>query len=171
MAAGSTYTPIATYTATGSQSAIDFTSIPSTYTDLVLVCNLSYASLGGNTGYVVTRVGNGSLDTSTNYSYTDLTGNGSSASSGITTNSPYINAFTAVTGTNQAQIIYQFQNYSNSSFYKTIMLRTNQANVDTRAVVSLWRSTSAINTIRVYDVSGYNFSSSSMFTLYGIAAA
>ena len=171
MAAGSTYTPIATYTATGSQSAIDFTSIPSTYTDLVLVCNISYASLGGNTGYVVNRVGNGSLDTGNNYSWTTLVGNGSAASSGQTTNAPYINPFTAVTGTNQVQIIYQFQNYSNATTYKTLFIRTTQPALNTQAIVSMWRSTSAINTIRVYDFSGYNFSSTSIFTLYGIAAA
>jgi hypothetical protein len=40
MAAGATYTPIATYTVSGSSTlTYTFSSIPSTYTDLVLVVN------------------------------------------------------------------------------------------------------------------------------------
>ena len=39
MAAGSTYTPIATTTGTGSSGTITFTSIPSTYTDLRIILN------------------------------------------------------------------------------------------------------------------------------------
>jgi hypothetical protein len=44
-------------------------------------------------------------------------------------------------------------------------------NANVNAVVGLWRSTSAINTIKIYDASSYNFSSNSTFTLYGIASA
>ena len=39
MAAGNTYTPIATTTLSSSQNDITFSSIPSTYTDLVIVFN------------------------------------------------------------------------------------------------------------------------------------
>jgi hypothetical protein len=170
MAAGSTYTPIATYTASGSVSQITFSSISGSYTDLYLVCDVAYASLGANTGYVVIQVGNGSVDTGSNYSYTYLQGNGSAASSGRGASAPYFNVFTAVTGSTRAMINTSLQNYSNTTTYKTALTRTNES-ADTTASVGLWRSTSAINTIKVYDVSGYNFSSNSTFTLYGIAAA
>lgn len=167
----STYTPIATTTGTGSSGTITFSSIPSTYTDLVLVCDIAYASLGGNTGYVNARVGNGSLDTGNNYSYTYIQGNGSSATSGRLANTNTINGLSSVTSTNRVNLVMNFQNYSNTSTYKTVIHRVNDANYATAAVVNLWRSTSAINTISVFDYSGYSFATTATFTLYGIKAA
>ena len=171
MPAGSTYTPIATTTASGSVSQVTFSSISGSYTDLYLVCNVAYASLGANTGYVVMQVGNGSVDTGSNYSYTYVRGDGSAASSGRSSNATYVNVFTNVTGSNRVIINTSFQNYSNTTTNKSILSRTNDASYDTSASIALWRSTSAINTIKVYDVLGYNFSSNSTFTLYGIASA
>ena len=46
MAAGSTYTPIAT-TTLGSAGTITFSSIPSTYTDLVIVLNGNGSRVAG----------------------------------------------------------------------------------------------------------------------------
>ena len=75
MAAGSTYTPIATTTLGSAATSYTFTSIPSTYTDLVLVGNLSSSS---NTNISI-RIYS---DSGTNYSNTYLTGvNGTGASS------------------------------------------------------------------------------------------
>jgi hypothetical protein len=171
MAAGSTYTPIATTTTSGSVSQVTFSSISGSYTDLYLVCDIAYASLGANTGYVVYQVGNGSIDTNTVYSYTWLKGNGSAASSSRGSGAPYIDGLTEVTGTNRVQFKVNFQNYSNTTTFKTFLNRVDDASKSTEAVVGLWRSTAAINTIKVSDASGYNFSSNSTFTLYGIAAA
>ena len=70
----STYTAIATQTASGSTTALTFSSIPQTYTDLVIVCLLT----AGNTGDAYLRYNS---DTGTNYSDTALRGNGSAASS------------------------------------------------------------------------------------------
>lgn len=166
-----TYTPIATQNGTGSSSSITFSSIPSGYTDLVLVCDIAYASLGANTGYTIMRVGNGSVDTTSNYSWTTLTGNGSAASSGRASSQAYLNLLTAVTGTNRTIVNASIQNYSNTTTNKTMLVRTNQSSVDTTAAVELWRSTSAINTIQIYDFSGYNFATTATFSLYGILAA
>ena len=41
---------------------------------------------------------------------------------------------------------------------------------ETHAIVNMWRSTSAINTILIYPFSG-NWSTGSVFELYGIEAA
>ena len=41
MAAGRTYTPIATTTLGSATNTLTFNSIPSTYTDLVIICNYS----------------------------------------------------------------------------------------------------------------------------------
>lgn len=166
-----TYESIATANGTGSASSVTFSSIPSTYTDLVLVCDIAYASLGGNTGYTVMRVGNGSVDSGSNYSWSTLTGNGSAASSGRASSQTYFNLLNAVTSTNRSISNISLQNYSNTTTNKTMLIRTNQASVDTTAAVELWRSTSAINTIQVYDFSGYNFATTATFTLYGVKSA
>ena len=164
-----TYEPIATYTANGSQSAITFSSIPSTYTDLYLICNVSYASLGANTGYLLFQIGNGSVNTSTIYSYTWLVAGASAGASGKGTGAPYFDGLTNITGTNNGIVRFNLNNYANTTTNKTALYRVD----DSRPLeaVGLCRSTAAVNTLKVYDYSGYNFSSTSTFTLYGIKAA
>jgi hypothetical protein len=169
MAAGSTYTRIANTSVSGA-STIDFTSISGSYTDLVLVLSVTVSSPSGGTMYF--QVGNGSLDTGTNYSLTTLGGNGSTASS---TRSANISAGLAVgyiggiTASEITTVLLNFQNYSNTSGYKTVLSRGNTASSVVDANVSLWRSASAINTIRIYMSGTRTFTGTA--TLYGIAAA
>lgn len=169
MAAGSTYTPLATYTVTSAQSSYTFTSIPSTYTDLVLVVNGATAA-GSNLNL---RVGNGSIDSGSNYSYTLINGNGSTATSVRYSNQPQIqpsNEDAYWNSTFAGVMIINFQNYSNTTTYKTILSRANHASLGTAATVGLWRSTSAINQIYFAGAS-QNLSASTTLTLYGIQAA
>ena len=168
MAAGSTYTPIATSTLSSSSASVDFNSVSGSYTDLVLVINAA-ASAAVN---LWVQVGNGSVDTGTNYSVTRLSGNGSSASSDRKTSATKfeMTAQSYIDTVMNFNSIIQFQNYSNTTTYKTILSRENLAAGGVDAVVGLWRSTSAINTIKVLTSSG-TFSSGSTFTLYGITAA
>lgn len=169
MAAGSTYTPIATTTASGSISSITFSSIAGTYTDLVLIVSASLASGAENL-----RIRFNS-DTGTNYSNTVLVGSGSGAGSSRASNQTYIAADSNgyLTTTNNIYIM-NIQNYSNATTYKTALVRANNAasgasGVD--AIVGLWRSTSAIDSITILNSGGVNFASSSTFTLFGIKAA
>ena len=166
MAAGSTYTPIVTYTATGSVSTYTFSSIPTTYTDLILVSNYGN-SAGGN--YAV-RVGNGSIDTGSNYSRTCVYGTGSTTGSFQESNQTYLNLGNSNTSLTSNSIT-QFNNYSNTTTYKTYIDRSNATTGTTAASACVWRSTSAINTIQVFSPSSSNFLSGSTFTLYGITAA
>lgn len=163
MAAGRTYTPIATQTATGSSSNITFSSIPSTYTDLVLVVNASAAATDFYLRY------NG--DTGTNYSQTILKGNGSAASSTRNSNASLIyidwSGFTINSIQNNAVI--HIMNYANTTTYKTAVHRFNDASNTVETHISLWRSTATINSVSV--IAGGSFTSGSTFTLYGIAAA
>ena len=69
-----TYTPIATYNGDGSATTITFSSIPQTYTDLVLVMPI-FTTVNANESVRI----NG--DTGNNYSSTWITGNGSTAAS------------------------------------------------------------------------------------------
>jgi hypothetical protein len=171
MAAGSTYTPIATTTLANSTTAsYTFSSIPSTYTDLVLVGAGQLTVNGEGLGVQL----NG--DTGTNYSFTYLSGNGTTAASGRRTASAYLssNWNTGFSSTTQNNTIFQFQNYANSTTYKTVLARSNNAsgsvNPGTETTVSLWRNTAAVTSILVKANTGF-FTTGFTWTLYGIAAA
>jgi hypothetical protein len=162
-----TYEPIATQTLGSTASSITFSSIPATYTDLVLV-------LAGGTDAASGWGLRFNSDTGSNYSRTYLTGTGSAASSGRDTNQTTADiAYNGILGNNtNYNSIVNIMNYSNTTTYKTAISRSNNAatGVDTNA--SLWRSTSAITTIEIKTTTaGKIFNIGSTFTLYGIAAA
>jgi len=168
MAAGSTYTPIATYTVTGSNlsglTGVTFSSIPGTYTDFRLVQNttLTAAAIG------LLRV-NG--DTGSNYSGTRLSGNGSAAASSRQTSVTNIATDVAHETTTIGTYIADFMNYSNTTTYKTVLIRNNNTAFATEAQVALWRSTTAITSVVAYLDRAESYVVGSTFTLYGIAAA
>jgi hypothetical protein len=166
MAAGSTYNPIATTTLSSASASYTFSSISGSYTDLILVMSASHSGTGVSD---FIQVGNGSADTGSNYSYTGIAGSGSAASSGRSTSQTkgYL-GYLATTTIYDA--IIHLQNYSNTTTNKTMLVRKGQADGYVEANVILWRSTSAINTIKVFPDAG-NFQAGSTFTLYGIQAA
>lgn len=165
----STYTPIASQTLTSASNNVTFSSIPSTYTDLFLVCNFGASSNGYGFYIYYNNDTNGG-----NYSNTSLRGNGSSATSTriSSTNVIYVDSvLSANTGiTTNARI--NVMNYANTTTYKTALIRAN--NTDSThsgavATAGLWRNTSAITSISFGSFSG-NLASGSTFNLYGIAA-
>ena len=162
MAAGATYTPLATNTLGSTSSSVTFSSISGSYTDLVLVIQGTHTSTGNN--WIGLQY-NG--DTGTNYSSTVTRGDGSSATTSRNTSDNYAGR-TIITSAQQSNAIYQIQNYSNSTTYKTCLARSNGDEVDMS--VGLWRNTAAITTVTIVNI-GTTFSSGSTFTLYGIAAA
>jgi hypothetical protein len=156
-----TYEPIATTTLGSNASSYTFSSIPATYTDLILVANGVALSV-----YNWNMQFNG--DTGNNYSNTGISGNGSSASSSRDTSQPYM-WLGAVTST-QGATIFQIMNYANTTTNKTVLCRSNYVSTGVSANVGLWRSTAAINSITI----SYNsamLQTGSTFTLYGIKAA
>ncbi len=66
-------------------------------------------------------------------------------------------------------MIQQYQNYSNTTTYKTVLSRCSNPTGGTLAVAGLWRSTAAITSITLTPTAG-NWLSGSTFTLYGIKA-
>jgi len=171
MAAGSTYTPIATTTLGSSQTSVTFNSF-SGYTDIVMI-----VSARSDSGYMALRF-NG--DSAANYSRTGLTGDGTSAGSfrasgASETRLPIFGAATLPTsGSSFFLATINFMNYSNSTTYKTILSRDAAAATGTDAQVGFWRSTSAMTSIVIYphyNIGSGNFLTGSTFTLYGIAAA
>ena len=169
-----TYKPINTTTLGSSATDITFSSIPSTYTDLILVTSV-FGSRAANVDSLAIRL-NG--DTASNYSYTYAIYESSAGTiSGRASNQTniWVGNFSSNSVTQPGPIIIQIQNYSNATTNKTILSRQNViagGSYDiTGANVGLWRSTAAINSITVRSETGSNFSSGSTFTLYGIKAA
>jgi len=170
MAAGSTYTPIATTTVSGIlTTVVTFNSISGSYTDLVLVAS---GKNGVATENLELQINN---DTGANYSRTVLSGNGTSATSSRATGQTKIRLDVTAywDTTNISNDVIQFLNYSNTTTYKTVLCRANNAGIGTDATVGLWRSTAAIIRLDLYPTiaSGDYFAAGSTFTLYGIAAA
>jgi hypothetical protein len=161
-----TYEKIATTTLGSAAGSTTFTSITGSYTDLVLVINLTGVSTGGYAAGVQFN-----SDTGSNYSVTNLYGNGTSAVSTRTSNANIAYIYGTDTGIANAvsTSITNFQNYSNSTTYKTFLTRHGQAGTGTMCNVGMWRSTSAITSIKIEIFTG-TFSIGSTFTLYGIKA-
>ncbi len=158
----STMTPIATQTIASNVSSVTFSSIPQTYTDLVLIC---YAiSNTGTNDIGITFNG----DTGSNYSRTFMGGNGSSAYSGRNTSVTVGYGMFFSTAGVQGNI--NIMNYSNATTYKTMMIRAGQAADSTAAAVDLWRSTAAISSVTLTAMAN-SIAAGSTFTLYGIKAA
>ena len=159
MPAGNTYTAIATHTTTGTVSNYTFSSIPSTYTDLVLVVN----DMGSDGSYNIRFNG----DTGSNYSSTFLYGESSGAFSARNSN---VTAAPTV-GRRPGNTIIQFQNYANSTTNKTFIARGNASNHMVIATVSLWRSTASITSLTIAPEGSGTFAAGVTLSLYGIAAA
>jgi hypothetical protein len=161
-----TYTPIATQTLTTNAASVTFSSIPSTYTDLILVTN---ATAQTSTTDQLIRFNS---DSATNYSATILHGAGSAGASARVTNQSgiFINFYGNMPVNSAQNTITQIMNYSNPTTYKTALSRSNNAGNNIDAIVGLWRSTAAITSLLVYP-NGQNYGIGSTFTLYGILKA
>lgn len=168
MPAGNTYVAIATQTLSSTAASITFSSIPSTYTDLVLICNV-----GTTVGFqaIIMRA-NG--DTGSNYSYRTMRGNGSTVITEQQTSQTQVRISVAVdTSTSAADQVMttNIMNYSNATTFKTFTGRSNNAiGNGTEANISMWRSTAAINQLDI-GTTGSTFVVGSTFSLYGIASA
>lgn len=161
-----TYEPIATNTLGSNTASVTFSSIPQTYTDLVLIVNFG-KSTSNPSVYIQFN-----SDTATNYSLTTLQGTGTAAASARSSNDGgmYVN-FRDPGTTVTSNVIGSIMDYSNTTTYKTALFRFNESTTGTATTVGLWRSTSAINTVKVAFDNAALYLSGSTFTLYGIKEA
>ena len=157
-----TYEPIYTTTLGSNQSSITLNSFGG-YTDLVLV--VAGNSSGAGSAYTLQFNG----DTASNYSNTYLYGSGSSAQSARSSGVSEMNIGNTDQSNNQTTII-NIMNYANSTTYKTALSRGGGTTIGTISYVGLWRSTSAITSIRL-GVNTGTINTNSTITLYGIKAA
>ena len=154
-----TYEKIETQTLASAAASVTFSSIPQTYTDLVIV--FSGSATSSNTLFYRFN-GDSSGIYSDTYIYAD-----GSAGSGRHTSQTLI--YGAGVNTSQCTQIINVMNYTNTTNHKTTLLRGNANGFGaTVAFAGLWRSTSAISSIQIY--AGSTFASGSTFTIYGIKA-
>jgi len=159
-----TYEPIATTTLSGTASAISFSSISNTYTDLRLILVP-----------VMTAAANLYLrfnsDTGTNYSYTYVYGDGAAAGSGRLTSFSRIQPYVGLSTTPTLVEIDIFS-YAGSTNKSVLMRQSRDLNGSgsTNSLVGLWRNTTAITTVNL-DLSTSTFASGTTATLYGIKSA
>jgi hypothetical protein len=166
-----TYTLISKSILTGSQTSIDFTSIPSTYTDLVLkISSRATAAVGSD---ILNIRFNGS---STGYSVKRLYGQASNSDIGSdsSTASGYLSIGFSNSATQTSNTFGNVEmyvpNYASSNYKSTSTDSTPEDNTSATYrgfYAGLWSNTAAINQITIY-TGGTSFAQYSSFYLYGI---
>ena len=168
-----TYEPISTTTLTSDTSTITFSSIPQTYTDLILVYSGGMAT---TTGYALSYRVNGS--SSSIYSALRFYASGSGA---VSTDQQYstaqmYNLITATYNPGAVNLIHFFD-YTNTTRIKTAFCEqwNRGYNLDGSGMVaktaSSIQTTSAISSITIAVEFIANFLTGGTATLYGIKAA
>jgi hypothetical protein len=160
----STNTPIYSTTLSATATSVTFSNIPSTFTDLVLVVNGSFSG----TDYLNLQF-NG--DTTTSYSDLPFRGNGSAASAGAASSRAFIWTNTEASANSRFMCRSNIQNYANPNINKSVLSRGDSTTGYVAVNIGTWRKTEPITSIRVYGLSGNNFTVGSTFTIYGIKAA
>jgi hypothetical protein len=175
-AAAGAYESIATVTATGSETSINFTSIPSTYSNLQVRINARQSS-GTLTVPVIKMRFNGDT-TAANYTYHILSGNGSAISSSGFTSMGEIQLYAIAGNSSTASMfgsgITDIIDYASTSKNKTVrsMGGTDQNGSGLSQLISnAWLQTTAITSIEIYGSQTNSFASGSVFSLYGIKGA
>ena len=159
-----TYEPIASQTLGSAASTVTFSSVPGTYTDLIMVIDV--VGSGSTRGYPAFRFNS---DTGSNYSNTAVYGTSSALSGRYSSQTElYLSNFiSGFSNTIRFLGITHIMSYANTNVNKTVL--TSGANDNVERSVGLWRSTSAITAIEVRG--SQQFGTGSTFSLYGIKAA
>lgn len=167
MASGITYTQIQSTTMGSNAASVTLSSIPSTYTDLILVAYTKDVRSGVTNTDLTVRV-NG--DTGSNYSWSFMSGSGSGAGGGAKGTNQSIMYAGMGSGQYFVPSIYQFFNYANTSVLKSVLVHNNAPDGGSvRVGIGMWRSTSAINSITLIGEQG--LVAGTVVSLYGIKAA
>lgn len=153
----------------GGAASIDFTSIPGTYTDLVLVVSGRFTS--GNPSGDLKIVFN---STGTGYSYRQLFGNGSTVGSSSGTSAGYAgrvgaSGTTASTFSNVSIYIPNYAGTTQKSYSVDSVDENNATLASQNLIAGLWTGTGAITSIAISDFGGsLTLAQYSTASLYGI---
>jgi hypothetical protein len=162
-----TYEAIATVTVgSGGAASIDFTSIPATFTDLVVKVS---ARGSGSDNSIVLKFNSSSSNYSARYIY----GDGSAAASvtstpNLLTTSINPSTYTANSFGNAELYIPNYAGSSNKSSSVDGVQETNATLAYMALTANLWNDTAAITSINLSLGAGQNFVQYSTATLYGI---
>lgn len=167
---------IGSQTLGSSTSSVSFSSIPATFTDLLLIGSARSDRASNVVDDVYFQFNS---DAGSNMTSRTLTGNGATASSSSTSAaqklaaSSLATAATATASTFASWEMYvpNYAGSTNKSFSITNGHETNATTAYITAIAGLWSQTAAITTIAISPVNGTNFVSGSSFFLYGITKA
>lgn len=158
--------------ATSTQASIEFTSIPQTFTDLVLFvsCRTDQSSTTSNMLFQF----NG--DTASNYYSRVLWGNGASVTSDYADPASYVYAGPVFSGSVSSSNLFgnatiYIPNYTGSASKTSNIEGVTEDNATTRYVAfstGRWSGTSAITSIKVFSGGSANLVQYSSASLYGI---
>jgi hypothetical protein len=160
-----TYVKIATVSVTSAQAAIEFASIPSTYTDLILKLSGRTSESYNYASYTINL--NGSA---TSFTGKDVYGIGTNPGSANRTVTYYNLNGAPSTANTFANIEMYFPNYAgstNKSFSMDAVSEDNSNLNNASLIAGLWSNTAAINQITLTGTN--NFVQYSSATLYGIS--
>jgi hypothetical protein len=159
----------------GGTASIDFTSIPSTYTDLVLKLSARDTEVSVNNAGIIQF--NGETAT-TNYTAKWLYGTGSSVGSlsrsGASGQFWFESDSANATANTFANIEFYIPNYAGAtakSVSVDTVTETNATTTDAILTAALWNNTAAITSIKLKPNSGLNFVQYSTAYLYGVKNA
>jgi hypothetical protein len=164
----STYTLIASNTLSTSAASVTFSSIPATYTDLVVRASVRSNS-GGSIADSIRLTINGST---LNQSFRFVRGNGSSVVSSSGTSASLGNASngSASTANTFSNVELYIPSYTASQNKPISGFWTQEDNSTTAYIYAearLWSVTTAINSLS-FNLTGINLGANSSFFLYGI---
>lgn len=151
----------------GGQAAIEFTAIPSTYTDLVVKIS-SRTATGGATDINLEFNG----DTAANYTNRQIQGNGATVLSNSSAKQTGTSSGSTDTASTFASSEIYIPNYlsGTAKSYSTDTVTENNATTAYASLrAGLWSGTAAINAIKLTQASAANFAQYSTATLYGIS--
>ena len=149
----------------GGASSIDFTSIPGTFTDLLLVVS-ARSAVAGNLDGVVIRFNS----STTGYSGKSLLGSGTTATSGSTADAGLTPAAgsTANVFSNSQTYIPNYAGSTNKSYATETVTENNASGAYQSLQAGLWSNTAAITSISLVSENASTWVQYSTATLYGI---
>lgn len=166
MAAGNTYSIIASQTVPSNTNVVTISSIPNTYTDIIIV---AYFISAGSLGIEYrTTINN---DTAGNYAYVI----GSKAVGGYGGSGSYTDGFfksAVYSGIGDTAQYFQIDLFSYTNTHKKMVKIELHDTQESSYVTGQWQGTNTINRVDIATSSGLNqILAGSVITVYGIAAA
>lgn len=162
-----TWVPIASMTSTGSETGANFTSIPQTYTDLVIIITAQLNS--GFTNFIMTYNG----DTGANYS-TQFFRTGYATTDGAriaSANNCQLDSYAQVYAGGMRVSRVDIYQYANTNVYKCSQSISGSPGYGNENIAHQWRNYNAISSIAITVGGGNTLLAGSTIAMYGIKGA